>query len=106
MKGLKAEQLCRRCDPTGLPFRSTAELAEMLKAPPGDAGFVLYSPQFRELRLDNLRLMPPHHQGYRRALYATLHDLDGCVAIIWVESPPRGAEWQDIQDRLSRAAST
>ena len=88
-----------------LRIRSTVELAEMLEDPPDDAGFVLYSSRFHELQLDNVRVMPAQHQGYRKALYATLHELDGRVATIWVENPPCGAEWQDIQDRLSRAAS-
>lgn len=88
-----------------LRIRSTAELEEMLRDPPEDSGFVLYSPQFQALRLADLRLLPAHHRGYRQALYATLHELEGRVATIWVESPPSGAEWQDIQDRLSRAAS-
>jgi L-threonylcarbamoyladenylate synthase len=88
-----------------LSIRSTTELAAILQDPPDDAGFLLYSPGFRKLRGGNLRIMPTDHQGYRQALYATLHDLDRRVAHIWVESPPRSAEWQDIWDRLSRAAT-
>jgi L-threonylcarbamoyladenylate synthase len=88
-----------------LRIRSTSELVDILQNPPRDSGFVLHSPQFRALQVDNLRVMPARHQGYRQALYGTLHDLDGRVTTIWVESPPTGAEWQDIWDRLSRAAT-
>jgi len=84
---------------------STSGLVDILQNPPRDSGFMLHSPQFRALQLDNVRVMPAHHQGYRQALYGTLHELDGRVATIWVESPPTGAEWQDIWDRLSRAAT-
>jgi L-threonylcarbamoyladenylate synthase len=43
---------------------------------------------------------------YAHALYASLRRLDeaGCDAII-VETPPQGAEWAAIHDRLSRAAA-
>lgn len=85
--------------------RSAAEIREILHSAPVDSGFILYSPEFGNLQRDNLRIMPTDHQAYRRALYATLHELDRRVADIWVESPPKNPEWQDIWDRLSRAAA-
>lgn len=40
-----------------------------------------------------------------RRLYATLHDLDdeGCT-LLFVESPPKGGEWNGVRDRLQRAS--
>lgn len=85
---------------------STAEIDALLQDPPADSGFVVFSPGFGDLGMDGLRIMPADHRGYRRALYATLYDLDQQVSTIWVERPPQLLEWQDIRDRLSRAAAS
>jgi L-threonylcarbamoyladenylate synthase len=47
----------------------------------------------------------PDADGYARALYANLRELDaaGCALIV-VEAPPPGAAWRGIADRLQRAA--
>lgn len=49
--------------------------------------------------------MPDDALGYGRVLYATLREADawGCVRIL-VESPPAGAHWHAVHDRLQRAA--
>ncbi|WP_448567392.1 L-threonylcarbamoyladenylate synthase [Thalassotalea ganghwensis] len=50
--------------------------------------------------------MPNNHQGYRQALYSSLHQLDDLgVTTIIVEAPPQLEPWADIWDRLSRAAA-
>jgi L-threonylcarbamoyladenylate synthase len=48
---------------------------------------------------------PAAPEGYARALYAALRDLDerGAAAIL-VEAPPEGEAWVAVRDRLSRAA--
>ena len=45
--------------------------------------------------------------GYAHELYASLRRLDalGC-AVILVEAPPAAPEWQGVNDRLRRAASS
>lgn len=45
--------------------------------------------------------------SYAAALYAALHDLDQCPAsCIFMEAPPTSVEWQAVNDRLKRAATT
>jgi L-threonylcarbamoyladenylate synthase len=41
-----------------------------------------------------------------QALFATLREFEALgVAEIWVETPPSGAAWDGIKDRLLRAAA-
>ena len=49
--------------------------------------------------------MPNDPAAYARALYHALHTLDaaGCE-VVFVETPPGGAAWAGVRDRLSRAA--
>lgn len=50
------------------------------------------------------RIMAPNPAGYARSLYATLHELDDArSAIVFVERPPAGPDWDAIRDRLERA---
>ena len=50
--------------------------------------------------------MPGDAVCYGHDLYASLRALDGCdCALILVEAPPAGPEWDGIRDRLTRAAS-
>ncbi len=50
---------------------------------------------------------PATPETYARTLYASLRDLDGggCARIL-VETPPPGAAWRGITDRLRRASCT
>ncbi|MDN3652367.1 L-threonylcarbamoyladenylate synthase [Thalassotalea ponticola] len=51
--------------------------------------------------------MPVDHHGYRKALYAALYELDIIgVQEILIETPPKEESWNDIWDRLSRAAAS
>lgn len=44
-------------------------------------------------------------QDYAHALYSTLHELDTlAIDAIWIERPPKTSEWNDVNDRLARAA--
>jgi L-threonylcarbamoyladenylate synthase len=88
-----------------LAIKPAEELLAILRDPPPDTGFLVHSPALRGLRAAHLYVMPKDHRGYRRALYATLHELDRQVNRIIVEEPPDGPEWLDIWDRLSRAAA-
>ena len=49
--------------------------------------------------------MPNDPAAYARALYHALHTLDaaGCEVVL-VETPPAGAAWAGVRDRLTRAA--
>ena len=50
--------------------------------------------------------MPTHPAGWARELYARLRTLDAqCFDAILIETPPIGADWQAVRDRLERAAS-
>lgn len=53
-----------------------------------------------------LRRMPGDAAQAARELFAALRELDATgVRLIWVETPPEGAEWDGVRDRLSRAAA-
>lgn len=88
-----------------LSIKPAQELLAILQDPPPDTGYLVHSAALRESRARHLYAMPEDHRAYRRALYATLHELDRQVNRIIVEEPPEGPEWLDIWDRLSRAAA-
>ena len=53
------------------------------------------------------RVMPETAAAAAHELFSVLRDLDRAgVAAIWVESPPPGAEWDGVRDRLERAAAS
>lgn len=53
-----------------------------------------------------LRRMPSHAADVAHELFAVLRTLDQTgVKLIWVESPPEGADWDGVRDRLQRAAA-
>ena len=55
------------------------------------------------VNVKNIKL-PDDKPGYARMLYASLYQLDKSNASeIWLERPPGSDEWQDVNDRLSRA---
>lgn len=50
--------------------------------------------------------MPPQASAVAHELFAVLRELDALgVAQIWVETPPAGADWEGVRDRLARAAA-
>jgi len=52
------------------------------------------------------RTMPAAPRAAAYELFAVLRELDALgVALIWVESPPAGADWDGVRDRLQRAAA-
>ena len=53
------------------------------------------------------RSMPGAPRAAAYELFATLRDLDALgVALIWVEQPPPGPDWDGVRDRLQRAAAS
>ncbi len=52
------------------------------------------------------RTMPDAPRAAAYELFAVLRELDALgVALIWVEHPPAGADWDGVRDRLQRAAA-
>jgi L-threonylcarbamoyladenylate synthase len=52
------------------------------------------------------RRMPAEAWACAHELFAVLRELDAQgVQLIWVETPPPGAEWDGVRDRLARAAA-
>lgn len=52
------------------------------------------------------RRMPDDAAAAAQELFAVLRELDATgVRLIWVETPPDGAEWDGVRDRLARAAA-
>ena len=63
---------------------------------------ILRSSSIKVLR----RRMPDDAIETARQLFAVLREFDAQGArLIWVETPPEGAEWEGVRDRLKRAAS-
>lgn len=53
------------------------------------------------------RAMPERAEATAQELFAVLRELDDQgVALIWVEEPPPGPEWDGVRDRLLRAAAS
>jgi L-threonylcarbamoyladenylate synthase len=53
------------------------------------------------------RRMPSNAAAAARELFAVLRELDATgVALIWVQTPPAGPEWDGVRDRLTRASAT
>ncbi|TNF58365.1 MAG: threonylcarbamoyl-AMP synthase [Burkholderiales bacterium] len=53
-----------------------------------------------------LRRMPEGADQAAQELFAVLRELDETgVRLIWVETPPDGADWDGVRDRLQRAAA-
>jgi L-threonylcarbamoyladenylate synthase len=51
--------------------------------------------------------MPSNAAAAARELFAVLRELDATgVALIWVQTPPAGPEWDGVRDRLTRASAT
>jgi L-threonylcarbamoyladenylate synthase len=52
----------------------------------------------------HVRRLPGDPEGYARALYAALHELDavGCAVVV-VGEPPATGRWAGVHDRLTRA---
>ncbi len=54
----------------------------------------------------SLRRMPQDAAQAAQELFAVLRELDATgVQLIWVETPPAGADWDGVRDRLQRAAA-
>jgi L-threonylcarbamoyladenylate synthase len=67
-------------------------------------GAAPFPPEASALGAEVLSL-PADVAGYAAGLYEALRALDGRVGEILVEQPPRGDEWEAIDDRLRRAAA-
>jgi L-threonylcarbamoyladenylate synthase len=68
----------------------------------------VYSRTVRAPRAAGLvaRTMPDAPRAAAYELFAVLRELDALgVALIWVEHPPAGSEWDGVRDRLQRAAA-
>lgn len=77
---------------------------------PKQAGptLAVYSRTVRAPRAAGLvaRRMPDSARAAAHELFAVLREIDAQgVALIWVEQPPPGPEWDGVRDRLQRAAA-
>jgi L-threonylcarbamoyladenylate synthase len=80
---------------------------QAVPGPAGPARVAVYARSLvRALGEMLLRQMPNDAAQAAQALFATLRELDSLgVQQIWVETPPPGAEWDGVRDRLQRAAA-
>jgi L-threonylcarbamoyladenylate synthase len=79
--------------------------AERARRPGLRAGALLLAPWRGAGAPDVAVVMPADAAAYARRLYAELHAVDdaGCDVVL-VETPPPGAGWEGVLDRLARAA--
>ena len=85
-----------------------ASAAAQSPAATGPPRLAVYSRTVRVPRAAGLvaRAMPGVARAAAFELFAALRELDALgVALIWVEHPPPGAEWDGVRDRLQRAAA-
>lgn len=81
---------------------------DKVPAAPGAPRLAVYSRTVRPPAAAGLvaRTMPDTPRAAAFELFAALRELDGQgVALIWVEQPPDGSEWDGVRDRLQRAAA-
>lgn len=80
---------------------------EVLQAAPAPQGIAVYSRTVRQVpRGLTLRVMPEDAGAAAHELFAVLRELDADgMRLIWVETPPPGAPWDGVRDRLARAAA-
>lgn len=88
---------------------STEQLLDCLDQTLQPIALVAYSEQLKSLAIAHPNLIyypaPPEKKRYAQALYSTLHELDKlAIDAIWIERPPQTPEWNDVNDRLERAA--
>ena len=77
-------------------------------APLGGPRLAVYSRTVRVPKAAGLvaRQMPDAPRAAAYELFAVLRELDALgVALIWVEHPPAGSDWDGVRDRLQRAAA-
>ena len=86
---------------------SAEEIAARPRPKDASIGVMAYSPELSALNCQHLIQMPGDHQAYRKALFASLYQMD-CQQVdqLWIEAPPQNTDWLDIWDRLTRAAQT
>jgi len=83
---------------------ATGQYPEGLVA--GLDGTSLYSATYTGNAIAQWNIAAPLAADYGRELYAALRQLDRSgAALILVETPPAGAEWEAARDRLRRAAA-
>jgi L-threonylcarbamoyladenylate synthase len=72
-----------------------------------DAGAIaVYARSTLRTRATQYRRMPDDAGETARQLFAVLREFDAAGGkLIWVETPPEGAEWDGVRDRLRRAAA-
>lgn len=69
-------------------------------------GCVFYASAPPELEQSSILVLPAEKAQYAQKLYKTLYALDGkSLDAIWLEYPPSDEQWNDVNDRLMRAAS-
>jgi L-threonylcarbamoyladenylate synthase len=80
---------------------------EVLAGGPVPQGLAVYSRSVRKAPPGVAwRQMPERAVDAAHELFAVLRDFDaGGARLIWVETPPAGAPWDGVRDRLTRAAA-
>ena len=91
-----------------MPLALWVDAQSAARVPPSSPRLAVYSRTVRVPRTAGLvaRTMPDAPRAAAYELFAVLRELDALgVALIWVEHPPAGSEWDGVRDRLQRAAA-
>jgi L-threonylcarbamoyladenylate synthase len=88
-------------------WRNTAEAVQLTSGQSAQTRVIAYEQIPDGSQFASVAVIPDDAEAYARALYAELHQCDQSGAeLILVETPPEGASWEGIRDRLRRAAQT
>jgi len=88
-----------------LDSQTLSQLAESAEPAQGVGG-LYFSDKLQALFADQGVQVSSEQHAYRQRLYSALFELDQRgLQEIWVELPPQRPGWEDIHDRLSRAAA-
>lgn len=91
---------------TALKLMDQQTLLQHIPSAGTGIGCIVYSNVFTGQTGKTIRHLSPGKQQYARMLYKTLFELDQLsLEAIWLETPPDSEEWQDVNDRLRRAAT-
>ena len=92
---------------TPLYLGTRAQLVELIQARGNRVASIFYAtaPTAETSATANIVVMPKQKERYAQLLYKTLYSLDGLgLDAIWLEFPPSGEQWRDVNDRLARAS--
>ena len=92
---------------TPLYLGTREQMLEAIEANGERVACLFYATAPHNLEAARILIMPKDKAQFAQRLYRTLYSLDELgLEAIWLEFPPNGEQWRDVNDRLARAAAT